>query len=964
MHYFSEKIKVLLADDDEEDYILTKYLFDDFKNKNYILEWTDDGAKALEAMKSGEFDIYFIDYRLGDYNGLKILREAISAGCIAPIILMTGQGDTEVDIQAMRAGAADYLVKGEIEAPLLERVIRYSIQQSRSLEKLQSSELKFRSVIQSASDAIFLVDQKGLIVLWNKAAEEIFGYTEEEIIGQPATVLMGKKYAAKAEQYSLEKTIAHILSPMSGRIIEASGRRKDGSEFSLELSGSAWTSNEGVFYTTIIRDVTVKKRIRESLKQSEERYRDLFENANDIIYLHDLEGNFISINQTGEKIFGYSHAEAMKLNIKEIVAPEDFQKAQENIAAKLTGKSTTSYELCCIRKDGKRVSFEVNSRIIYEDGKPVAVQGIARDINDRKKAEEERDRLYNVSNDLLATIGFDGKLIHINPAWEKILDYRKDELIGKSISDITHPDDLSIYKKESDKLSSGKNVSFESRLICKDATHCWISWNSTPIVSEEIYYAVGRNINERKETEYILERNALFDSLTHLPNRVQFMNHLETAIEELKKDSSLNFAVLFLDLDRFKVINDSLGHLIGDKLLVAIAERIKASLRPCDVVARMGGDEFTILIHNVHKTSDATTVAERIQSRLSKPFRLDSYEVFSSASIGITISDSTKRSPEDFLRDADSAMYRAKESGKARYEIFDEEMHVRNMNLLQVETDLRKSIERKEFCIYYQPIVNNQTGEIKELEALIRWEHPFYGLVAPDEFINVAEETGLIIPIGEWVLEEACRQTKLWQTMIPELKDLSISVNLSAKQLMHPSLVEKVWAILHKTGLDIKNLKLEVTESTVMENGDVALHVLNELSAVGINFSTDDFGTGYSSLSYLNKYPFKRIKIDRSFIGKMDKDTKSEDIIRTILMLGNNLSLEVVAEGIETESQLQKLRRMGLPLGQGYLFAKPMNTEFTEKLLRKGLPAELFSESDFKLTKKDEEAIIEIENYQ
>ena len=965
MNDFSEKIKVLLIDDDEEDYILTKYLFDDFKDRRYTLDWTDDGAKALDAMKSGLYDIYFVDYRLGEYNGLEILREAIADGCLAPIILMTGQGDAEVDNQAMEAGAADYLVKGEIDAPLLERIIRYSLQQAFSIEKMHSSELKFRSVIQSASDAIFLVDENGIVILWNKAAERIFGYTEEEIVGQPSTVLMGAKYAAKAEQAPLSKTITQVLAPMSGKMIEVAGRRKDGSEFPLELSGSIWSSNEGVFYTTIIRDITERKKIRESLKESEERYRELFENANDIIYVHDLQGKFISINQTGEKLFGYTHAEALQLNIGQIVAPEDLQAAQENIAAKLAGKPSTSYELCCIHKSGKRVSFEVNSRIIYEGQKPVAVQGIARDITDRKLAEEERDRLYNVSNDLLATIGFDGKLLHINPAWEKILGYKKDELIGKLLSGITHPDDIVVSKNEGKKLNKGSNISFESRLICKDKSECWISWNSTPIVTEKIYYAVGRNITERKETEQILQRNALFDSLTNLPNRAQFMNHLETAIEKFGEDSRLNFAVLFLDLDRFKIINDSLGHLIGDKLLIAIAERIKASLRPGDVVARLGGDEFTILIHNVQATSDATTVAERIQARLSRPFRLDNYEVFSSASIGIIISDKTNRTPEEFLRDADSAMYRAKESGKARYEIFDDEMHVRNMNLLQVETDLRKAIERREFLIYYQPIVNNQTGEISELEALIRWQHPKYGLVAPNEFINVAEETGLIIPIGEWVLEEACRQTKLWQTTIPALKDLSISVNLSAKQLMHPSLTAQVKDILIKTGLEMKYLKLEVTESTVMENGDIALQVLNDLNAIGINFSTDDFGTGYSSLSYLHKFPFKRIKVDRSFTGKMDKDSKSEDIVQTILMLGNNLNLEVVAEGIETESQLKKLQRMGLPLGQGYLFAKPMNTVFTEKLLKDGLPKSLFSNNEeFKMTKKEGETIIELENYQ
>ena len=964
MSNLPEKIKVLLVDDDEDDYILTKYLFDEFKDRRYSLVWTNDGARGLASMKAGEYDLYFIDYRLGKYNGLDILREAVLNGCTAPIILMTGQGDAEVDNQAMEAGAADYLVKGEIDAPLLERVIRYSLQQAYSIEKAQSSELKFRSVIQSASDAIFLVNEEGEVILWNKAAEKIFGYTEEEICGQPSSILMGKKYAAKALELTLKESIKSVLKSSAGKAIEVAGRRKDGSEFPLEISGSTWSSKEGQFYTIIIRDITVSKSIRESLKVSEEKYRDLFENANDIIYVHDLEGNFLSINQTGEKLFGYTHAEALKLNIAQVVVPEDLQSAQMNIAAKLSGNGSTSYELTCIRKDGKRVCFEVNSRIIYENEKPVSVQGIARDITDRKHAEEERDRLYSVSNDLLATIGFDGKLIHINPAWGKILGYENKELIGKSLAEITHVDDLKISQLEAEKLNNGKNISFESRLLCKDNKHCWISWNSTPIVSDKIYYAVGRNITERKETEQILERNALFDSLTNLPNRIQFMNHLEKAIERFGNDSSVNFAVLFLDLDRFKIINDSLGHLIGDKLLVAIAERIKASLRPGDVVARMGGDEFTILIQNVRETTDATTVAERIQERLSKPFRLDNYEVFSSASIGIIISDKTVRTPEDFLRDADSAMYRAKESGKARYEIFDDEMHVRNLNLLQVETDLRKAIERGEFILHYQPIVNNLTGEIKELEALVRWQHPTYGLVAPNEFINVAEETGLIIPIGEWVLEEACRQTKLWQMTIPNLEDLAISVNLSAKQLMHPSLTAQIKDILKTTNLEMKYLKLEVTESTVMENGDIALKVLNDLNAMGINFSTDDFGTGYSSLSYLHKYPFKRLKIDRSFTGKMDKDTKSEDIIRTILMLGNNLNLEVVAEGIETELQLQKLRQMNLPLGQGYLFAKPLNSELTEKLLADGLPAELFDNIDFNLSQSENETIIEIENYQ
>lgn len=959
-----ELVKVLLVDDDEDDYILTKYLFDDFKDNRYHLDWISDGKKALESIKAHQHDIYLVDYRLGEFNGLDILSQAIASGCTAPIILLTGQGDKEVDIKAMQAGAADYLVKGEIEAPLLERIIRYSLQHARALEKMQASEMKFRSVIQSASDAIFLVNHEGNITLWNNAAESIFGYTLNEVLGKPAVLLMGEKYANKAVQVGFRKTMEELLAPMSGKIIQATGRRKDKSEFPLEMSGSIWRTTGGFFYTAIIRDVTERKKASESLKESEERYRDLFENANDIIYLHDLEGNFISINETGVKIFGYNRVKALELNISDIIAPEHLEFARSQIAAKVVGKESSSYELDCIKKDGRRVSFEVNSRIIYENGKPVYVQGIARDITDRKLAEEERDRLYNVSNDLLATISFDGRLLHINPAWDKILGYETKELLGKSVFDITHDADREPNLINIEKLKHGENISMESRLICKDGSYRWILWNLTPMVSEQIAYAVGRNITDRKHAEEILQHNALYDTLTNLPNRTQFMKHLQTAIDNYEDDPDAGFAVLFLDLDRFKIINDGLGHLIGDKLLISIAERIKASLRPGDVVARLGGDEFTLLIHNVKSTDDATNVAERIQTNLSKPFRLNNYEVFSSASIGIAIADETYRKPEDFLRDADSAMYRAKDTGKAHYELFDHEMHVRNMNFLQLETDLRKAIERKEFRVFYQPIVCLESGEIKELEALIRWQHPDYGLVMPNEFINIAEETGLIIPIGEWILEESCRQIKCWNESFPHLNGLAVSVNLSAKQLMHPSLTSQLKNILSKTELCVTSIKLEVTESTVMENSDTALKILNELNEFGIDLSTDDFGTGYSSLSYLHQFPFKRLKIDRSFIGKMDSDVKSEAIVRTILMLGQNLRIEVVAEGVENLKQLQHLRALGCRLGQGYFFSKPTNAEYTEKLLANGLQKEVYKEKGFLFSEIKSDGVIQLEHFQ
>ena len=668
-------IKVLLIEDDHEDYILTRYIFDEFRDNQFDLEWIDNYVDGLAAVKENRHDIILLDYRLGERTGLELIAEVIAGGYHTPIILLTGQGDKEIDFQAMQAGAADYLIKSELEAPLLERSIRYSLKHARVLEKMQTSETKFRSVIQSASDAIFLVNSDGEIMLWNAAAEKIFGYTDKEIVGRQATVLMGEKYAKKALGIGLQKTMKNVLAPVAGQIIQAVGRRKDGNEFPLEMSGSVWKTGSGFFYTAIIRDITDRKRAGEFLKQSEERYRDLFENANDVIYVHDLQGNFISVNRTGLKVFGYERDEVLNLNIRQVVAPTDLEKALKQIAAKIGGNNSSNYEINCIRKDGRGVVFEVNSRVIFENGKPVSVQGIARDITDRKQAEAERDRLYNVSNDLLATISFDGELLHINPAWEKILGYKTAELLGKSIYDISHIEENSSESYSIEKSEYGEKSSFESRLICKDGSFRWILWNSTPMYDDRICYVVGRDITERKQAEEIMEHNALFDQLTNLPNRTQFMNHLENAIESYAKLSDPTFAVLFLDLDRFKIINDGLGHLIGDKLLVAIAQRIKCSLRPGDIVARLGGDEFTILIHNVKEMSDATSVAERIQNQLLRPFKLDNYEVFSSASIGITIADENHRKPEDFLRDADTAMYQAKETGKARYEIFDSRMH-------------------------------------------------------------------------------------------------------------------------------------------------------------------------------------------------------------------------------------------------------------------------------------------------
>lgn len=435
-----------------------------------------------------------------------------------------------------------------------------------------------------------------------------------------------------------------------------------------------------------------------------------------------------------------------------------------------------------------------------------------------------------------------------------------------------------------------------------------------------------------EETKEHFRHAAFHDSLTGLPNRAMFTELLKAEIESSQRRDGHMFAVLFLDLDRFKNINDSLGHTHGDLLLVAFAERLERTLRPVDTLARFGGDEFAILLSGMNDATDAVRVAQRIQDELTQPFALDKNSAFATASIGIALSSTGYDRADDILRDADIAMYRAKENGKARYELFDHGMHARAVSRLQLESDLRQAIEQKEFCVYYQPIICLQTGRLSGFEALVRWNHPRRGIVSPADFIPVAEETGLIVPIGEWVLNEACSHVRQWQIESPSHRSLSLSVNLSARQVAQPDLLERIKEALENSKLNPHCLKLEITESVVMENAEAAALMFKQLRSLGVQLSIDDFGTGYSSLSYLHRFPLNYLKIDRSFVMRLTTDNDNA-IVRTISTLARNLGMEVIAEGIETEEQYQQLRMLGCEYGQGYLFSRPVDNDAVAHLL-------------------------------
>jgi diguanylate cyclase (GGDEF)-like protein len=454
------------------------------------------------------------------------------------------------------------------------------------------------------------------------------------------------------------------------------------------------------------------------------------------------------------------------------------------------------------------------------------------------------------------------------------------------------------------------------------------------IVNEEL----TKEVCERKQVEEQLRHNAFHDGLTDLANRALFMDHLQLALARDKRHEDYQFAVLFLDLDRFKIVNDSLGHIVGDKLLVGIARRLETVMRPGDTVSRLGGDEFTILLDDLGDAVEAKTVAERLLRELAMPYNLGGHEVFITVSIGIALSSPDYHRPEDILRDADTAMYRAKQLGKARYEVFNQAMHTRAMDLLWLERDLRRAVERQELFLQYQPIISLDTGALHGFEALVRWQHPERGLILPMKFIPIAEETGLIIPIGRWVLGEACRQMRQWQVMPPTNELLTMSVNLSGKQFMQPDLLEQIQELLRETGLDPRSLKLEITESVVMENIETATRTLEQLRALGVELSIDDFGTGYSSLSYLQRFPVSTLKIDRSFVSRMTESEGTAEIVGTIMKLAQTLGMDVVAEGVETEQQQAQLRALECEFGQGYYFSKPMDSDTAEAFLRSCLP--------------------------
>ena len=679
------------------------------------------------------------------------------------------------------------------------------------------------------------------------------------------------------------------------------------------------------------------------------------------IFTIDLNGRVATWNAGAERLFGYSKTEIINQPSSIIFTAEDTRAGIPELELKLAARDGHAADVRWHARRDKSL-FWANGMVMPlsdDNGKLRGYVKVAQDFTHVKATAEEREKLLDSleteRNGLAAILqqipagvivveAPSERVIHSNRRAAQILGHQPEQnssIVEKSQYGAVHPDGTFFRAEEYPSHRAavlGETISDQEMVYQRgDGRRVYLRVNAAPVRDAQGQIASAvlafHDVTDRKNEEERMAHAAFHDALTKLPNRRLLNHHLQRAIAHTRRNPDSNFAVMFLDLDRFKVINDSLGHQIGDKLLINVAYKIKGLLRSEDVIARLGGDEFVILLTDVRGAADAKFVADRIHEQLRQPFTLDEHTVFTSTSIGIALSNNRYNQPEEILRDADTAMYRAKTS-KAKFEIFDPKMHERMMTLLRLENDLRGALERGEFAVFYQPVLSVADNRIVGFEALARWQHPIRGLIAPSEFIPLAEETNLIKPIGSWVLGEACRQMREWQTQFPAHANLTVSVNISSQQFAQSNFANEVGRILQQTKFAPATLKLEITETSLMEQADTASNVIEQLKELGIKLYIDDFGTGYSSLSRLHSFPVDVLKIDRSFVERLNPPHEDAAIVRAIIQLAHTLKMEVMAEGVESAAQLALLRELGCEYWQGFYYSEPLAAHHAAELLR------------------------------
>ncbi|MBW8011577.1 MAG: EAL domain-containing protein [Chloroflexi bacterium] len=804
----------------------------------------------------------------------------------------------------------------------------------------------FQTLLDKLPDGVaVLVD--GQIVYNNRSLSDLLHYENNEIRGKHIGELFPPDQRAEADDL-----IAEVADGGAEFSIRLPILTREGIEIKIELYTRQIVYGKiSAGLMCVFRDLTVENRVEEALGEVEERFRTLVENAPEAIVVYDANtGRFVDANEKAVWLFGLEQEAILKVGFVELSpkfqsdGSQTIEFLQEKIQAALDGE-VVEFEWICLSSGGEEIACEVRLVQLPATGRAL-IRGSLTDITGRKLAElalQESEERYALAtrgvNDGLWDFNILSGEVYFSTRWAEMLGYEDSE-ISNSMDEWfkrVHPKDIERLQRAMERHMQNEIPHFEAeyRLQHKDGDYLWIHSRGLAVRDSEgnptRMAGSQSDITLRKKAEEQLVRDALFDNLTGLPNRLQFMDRLDASVTRATKDHNFLFAVLFLDIDRFKKVNDSLGHNAGDQLLIEIGSRLKTYLQPNDLVARIAGDEFTILLDDMENEEYPREVAEKILDAFEAPFIIKKQELYISTSIGITLSTIGYNNPENLLHDSDTAMYQAKQHGKARYVLFDPKVHARAVDILQLEMELRNALEREEFDLVYVPIMQVKNQSIAGVEAFVRWLHPERGVLRPEEFLKYAEEFGMMGAIDDWVLSAGIAQMREWERA--GLSPGRLAVNLSAHQVGSRNLSAKVEKVLEVMGFPPDKLELELLETVLLDDVENAVSTILNLKELGVILSLDDFGAVYSSLSHLKRLPVDKLRIDRSLIEGISQDKDSEAIVSAIISLAQSMNLQVLAEGVETNEQLEFLKKNNCDEAQGYLFGKLMTADHIADLL-------------------------------
>ncbi len=911
--------------------------------------WTGERIRELDPqieiiIVTGESDVNLqnIARRIPPVHKLLYLQKPFHPQEIAQFTSALGmKWRAEYELRAIHHQLETLVEERTHELRVVNEQLKQDIaQREKAEDALKESETRYSELFRNAHDMIQSVAPDGRFLFANPAWFDKFGYTEADLpdlnffqLIHPDSLEHCQESFSKVMQGEAIQNVEAIFQLRTGRHITVEGN-----------AVPRYLDGEVVAMHGFFRDITTRKKAEERLHQLQEA----IETMQIGVIITDLEGTITYTNIAEAEMHGYEPEELLGQNMN-ILQPSRLRKPLG--LSEIAGWMGLVRESTHVRKDGTTFPVWLMSEIVIDhQGEPWALVTSCEDITERKQAEEalrkseERNRIILESApDPIAVYDMKGRIMYVNPAFSRVFGWELEESIGTRL-DFVPIENRRDTKLLFEKIRQGQTVSgFETLRIAKNGKAIDVSISGTGFFDRDGKLQGSvitlQDITRRKQQERDIKFLAYHDALTGLLNRKSFYSRLEDELvrsfrptAEERRLRGEKWALLFLDLDNFKNVNDSLGHEVGDQLLKSVAFRIRESVRKCDYIFRLGGDEFTIILHHLATDTDVAKVAQKIRKDVAKPYSIQNHTLYATASVGIGFYPQDGDNVETLVKNAETAMYVAKNEGEG-YRFFSEDMNKKALERMTLENHLRIALQQDQFLVYYQPLVD-QHSQLVGMEALVRWNHPEWGLVNPGRFIPIAEETGLIVPLGDWVLQTACEQIVEWREM--GYNGLTVAVNLSTRQFREPDLIETIERVLEATGLPSHHLKVEVTESGIMDNPEQAIERMQILRKRGIRFSIDDFGTGYSSLSYLKRFPIDTLKIDRSFVIDCPTDKDDQEIIKTIIAMARNLNMNTVAEGIETEEQRDFLIEQGCQFMQGYYYGKPMPPEqFLADLLHK-----------------------------